>query len=280
MRHSADHLQVREHVVAAGTEWTGFSTGWIFLQITDGAGYLLTAGTTLALDAGDLVVLLPHTDWVVRSSQLGRLRAVYFGADPTQLDGLFSLADQQALRRAARSAERRPWHLPATHPVAEQFRALARAARSADALAHRGTLLQLATTVWGQFLGHTMTTASPATTTEAHFLELVRDRTAQDLAHEPVTALARQCGCSPRHFARLFKAHFGRSFQQEKMAIRLRRACQLLATTDEKIATIAADCGLPHVGLFCQMFKKHFKTTPTQWRRQARRRATVARARR
>jgi AraC-like DNA-binding protein len=80
--------------------------------------------------------------------------------------------------------------------------------------------------------------------------------------------LSRSCGCSPRHFSRLFCAHFGVSFRAKQTEMRLHKASQILLESDAKVINVAMDSGYRHLGLFNAMFKRRFGMTPTEYRRQ------------
>ncbi len=66
--------------------------------------------------------------------------------------------------------------------------------------------------------------------------------------HRKLDALT---GCSPNKFIRI---------------IRLKKAKELLKSTDESISSIALDCGFNDPGYFSRVFKQEFGTTPQEWR--------------
>jgi len=89
-----------------------------------------------------------------------------------------------------------------------------------------------------------------------------------DLMTYPSDKLAEMCGCSARHFRRLFRKHFKTSIRAKQTELRLEKARQMLVETDEKVLSVAAECGYRHLGFFNAMFKKKFGLTPSEWRRQ------------
>ena len=92
-----------------------------------------------------------------------------------------------------------------------------------------------------------------------------------DLQHRKPQELAQRCGCSPRHFRRLFREHFGHSLMPKKTELRIDKAKQLLAQTNSKIIDVALECGFQHVGLFASTFHRYTRMTPSQYRRRKRR---------
>lgn len=60
----------------------------------------------------------------------------------------------------------------------------------------------------------------------------------------------------------------GISFVEYVLRLRLREATLRLINTDEAVARIASDCGFADVKAFNVAFKKHFRITPTEYRKQ------------
>jgi AraC-like DNA-binding protein len=80
--------------------------------------------------------------------------------------------------------------------------------------------------------------------------------------------LASQARCSPRHASRLFTELVGVSFREKQAELRLARACDLLATTDSKVAEVALESGYQSTSLFSAMFKQRLGISPAKWRAQ------------
>ena len=81
-----------------------------------------------------------------------------------------------------------------------------------------------------------------------------------------LTETARQLGISPRHLSRLLREHTGRSFTGLLREARIERASELLATTDESLATIADLCGFCDQAYFTHVFQATRRMTPRQFR--------------
>ena len=93
--------------------------------------------------------------------------------------------------------------------------------------------------------------------------------TEEDFLNSSPADLAAYCGCSLRHFSRLFRHRFEVSLRERKKELRLLKARQMLTETDSRVMTVAGACGYRHLGVFNALFKKRFGVTPTECRRQA-----------
>jgi AraC-like DNA-binding protein len=78
--------------------------------------------------------------------------------------------------------------------------------------------------------------------------------------------LAAMCGCSLRHFRRLFRQVFGVSLRDTVTRLRLEHARGLLRHSDQKVVDIALESGFQTLGLFNVLFKRQYGVTPTGWR--------------
>ena len=98
-------------------------------------------------------------------------------------------------------------------------------------------------------------------------LRLIRARACHRLSPDDVadaTALSR------RSLDRHFTKHIGRSIHDEIVRTKLLASKRLLAETDLKVSAIASRCDFGHAAQFCNVFKKAFGVTPTEYRRQCR----------
>ena len=90
--------------------------------------------------------------------------------------------------------------------------------------------------------------------------------------HRDVTRdeTARHTGVSPSHLSRLLVAHTGRSFRQLLRESRIARASELLSTSDEPLATVAALSGYCDQAYFTNVFQRAKHLTPRQFREASR----------
>jgi len=97
------------------------------------------------------------------------------------------------------------------------------------------------------------------------------DHLADDLG---VEALARQCGMSPRTFARAFGRETGTTPAVFVEELRVEAAQRLLETTDLTVAAIAGRVGLHHAETLHRAFRRRLGTTPDRYRQHFARRAS------
>jgi AraC family transcriptional regulator len=89
--------------------------------------------------------------------------------------------------------------------------------------------------------------------------DLNRDLTAK--------ALAKIANYSEQHFHRVFKEHVGDSINQYVRKMRLEASAnQLMFAPDKTVLEIATKCGFQSLSSFSQAFKKHFHSSPGNWR--------------
>lgn len=87
---------------------------------------------------------------------------------------------------------------------------------------------------------------------------------AEDLS---LDSIARKIGFSKYHFARLFKAHTGKSFYRYLNSVRMSNAQSMLTDPDISITAIAYSVGYTSMSSFIRMFKDFYGCTPSHYRR-------------
>lgn len=68
------------------------------------------------------------------------------------------------------------------------------------------------------------------------------------------------------YVSRLFKREIGKTFLDVLTGTRLKKACELLAESDNRIYEIAEMVGFQDSGYFSQVFKKYYDMTPSEYR--------------
>ena len=81
--------------------------------------------------------------------------------------------------------------------------------------------------------------------------------------------IAKIGGYNVNYTSQFFKRQLGVSFLEYLLRMRLREATVRLANSDDAVAHIASSCGFADIKAFNVAFKKHFHTTPTEYRKQA-----------
>lgn len=252
----------------AGTEWPLSDTCWHFIGVTQGSGYWMIQSGPDQLNAGDLLVVPPNLKGEIRASQVGDLRLCHFGFVPELLGGFLTAAESGALENLSTPGQARPQIFRADEPAAREFVTVAAGKAATNNLTQRCRMLEVALSI----LSDRLPAAKPAPTSRfasaaERFQQLIASMLESELIRHTPEALARACGCSARHFSRLFSAHFGISFRAKQTEMRLHKACQLLLESDSRVIQVAMDSGYRHLGLFNAMFKRRFGMTPTQYRR-------------
>ncbi len=110
----------------------------------------------------------------------------------------------------------------------------------------------------------------PAPLVVAEALAYIRANLQRDVTRDET---AWHAGVSPGHLSRLLRAHTGRSFRELLRESRIARAAELLSTTDEPLAAVAALSGYCDQAYFTNVFQRTRHATPRQFREAARARA-------
>lgn len=79
-------------------------------------------------------------------------------------------------------------------------------------------------------------------------------------------AYAAECNLSTSRFVHLFKESTGTSPKSYIIAIRIKKACELLENTDLSIQKIGETVGINDQNYFSRLFKKHTKKSPSEYR--------------
>jgi AraC-like DNA-binding protein len=221
------------------------------------------------LTEGEILVLGPAALGVVRASQINPVVLHGFSFAPDMLCGFFTLSERHFFETSLTGAAAEIQFLPSTHPLARRFAALATRVAHGAEMSHRAELLGLA----GAFFGEKMSRRSPSAErgvfAQARFEQLIARMPDLEIIHHTPEDLARLCGCSPRHFNRLFRECFGQSPRGRQTELRLLKASHLLARSSEKVMDIALASGYRSLSLFNSLFKKRFGLSPSQWRSRA-----------
>jgi AraC family transcriptional regulator, dual regulator of chb operon len=229
--------------------------------VLEGQGWHHLNGRCLPLAKGDLVGIRPQD-------------AHWFSTDKDQCLGFVNLAVSAALWQSFHTVlGLDPWLLKSLevtlHPAETQRLAheLDQIAKSEDPLALLRVLNRIR-----EFLtqpGDHSTDPPPA------WLEALRRELAEraEALVEPVGYWQKRSGRSPEHLARSCRRYYGITFSELLNRARIERAKFLLRNTDEKVTTIAFDCGYGNLANFHRVFARLTGRTPNAWRRLGR--ATV-----
>ncbi len=259
------HLFINEYDLAPGSEWKNESPGWTIVLLSQGACYWIAPEDVRDLKAGEIIVIGCRSEGVLRASQIAAARLHFFYFRPEHLVGLLSLSDRLSLDAFAQLNETRK--IPADDPAAREFSALAQNNSHGRNFFSRCRILHLVALIFGDAMPALAPARRNVGTTLKRFEEVITRIPDDELINYPSKKMAEMCGCSLRHFRRMFRNQFKTSIRAKQTDLRLEKARQLLAETDEKIFAVAFDSGYRHLGFFNMMFKKKFGVTPSQWRR-------------
>jgi AraC-like DNA-binding protein len=82
--------------------------------------------------------------------------------------------------------------------------------------------------------------------------------------------VAREAALSPYHFIRVFKAVFGETPHQVRIAARLDRARQLLSVGEQSVTDVCVEVGFSSLGTFSHLFARRVGSPPSEYRRRIR----------
>lgn len=261
-------LTIGQLLIRPGTERTLCAEGWLVCRICGGTGYVLGGKTALDLVPGATLVMPGKRAWPIRASQLATLRICHFALHPRKLAGLLTLAEQRAFELLAHADEDCVRVFLRDEAPARQFENICAQRRQAPQPVLRAEMLLLGL----RTLCHA-TAPAPAPPVgpglETRFRGLVRCLTAADLLECTTVELARQCGCSARHFRRLYSDCFGQPLVASQTQLRIDQAQRLLGESNAKVIEVALECGFSHLGFFNATFKRLVGMTPSEWRQTA-----------
>lgn len=101
------------------------------------------------------------------------------------------------------------------------------------------------------------------------WLQSARQIVMNDLALAcSVEKLAREANLSRSHYSHLFKAATGLSPASWVQQVRLEEVARRLTHTDDKLQKIAAQTGYGDANHLCKVFRRYFRLSPNQFRRQ------------
>lgn len=261
------HLRLQEFRLPPGEEWKNAGDAWRFLRVDAGAAYWMGEPRAHALAAGEMLVVPPSANAVILASQLNEVVLHGFAFDPDYLCGTLSLEERNFFEQRKTAGSPVPLLLPSAHPASRRFAELLAESDPPGALARFARILQIVSGVFDEDLRLSLNHHVPSNSASTRFEQLVAAMPDVELIHHSPAQLARLCGCSSRHFNRMFWKQFGSSIRTRQTELRLLRARQLLSSTNGKIVQVAFDSGYRNVSLFNALFKRRFGVTPSQWRR-------------
>ena len=103
-------------------------------------------------------------------------------------------------------------------------------------------------------------------------LQYIKEHITEDLSLEKV---AKSMSFSPIHFHNTFKAAVGKTLRDYVEEQRLKKAINLLTTTDYSLTKISFECGFSSQSYFSCVFKRRMKKTPREYEKDIRSRYEI-----
>jgi len=263
VRSRGGHLVLETHTLAPLIRWRPELLDWGIFIVASGAASLHDVGMTRVLEAGDVVALPAGSAACFTGAGKSSSRIHHYLVSLELLTGVFSHSERR--RMVAIAARKQP--LVRRFTVAEFVRLSAGDSHSSPSLM-RCEMLRLLALLLADQQVDAAALARGSQTARERVADLLRQRPESVLVSHTVDELARFCGCSQRHFSRLFHETSGVCIRERQIQLRLEQAGQLLRESNVKIIEVAMDSGYRHLGLFNTMFKKRFGMTPGEWRRE------------
>jgi AraC-like DNA-binding protein len=262
------HLRLEQIRLLPGQEWTDEGDVWRFCAIADGVAYWLGSSPCRDLNQGDMIVLGPRLKALVRASQLNKVVLQEFTFAPASLGAFFTFAERDLFEKRDLPAVSAPEFFDRSHPLAESFaRLIHRKTGEAD-MTERANLLGLVASFFDLGCSLPRLSQSLLTSAQNRFEQLMSQISEQEIAEQTAAELGRLCGCSPRHFNRLFRRRFGQSLRARQTEMRLVQAGQMLTGTKRKVMEIAQLTGYRSLSVFNVMFKNRYGINPSTFRKE------------
>jgi AraC-like DNA-binding protein len=259
------HLMLKEMKLPQGGEWTPQFRGWCFLQIKSGICYWQEPGGARELPAGSVLIRAREARGALWASQLSGVEIAYFCLEPEKLAGLLSLGEQRCFQRASEKWSMRV--LAPSDPMAARFKELCLNGSGSN-LSARLKLLQLFVDLFAREFEEPPAPGVEEKDGRGRLRRLLNQMAASEFVELSLSDLAPKMCCSQRHLSRLFREEVGASFREKQTELRLVKACELLANSDEKVVEVALTSGYQSNSLFNLLFKKRFGISPGKWREQ------------
>lgn len=96
-------------------------------------------------------------------------------------------------------------------------------------------------------------------------ISFIKENLTSDLSLETMASYA---GFSPIHFHNCFKASTGKTLREYVEEQRIKKAANMLVTTDSKLTEIAYECGFSSQSYFSYAFKRKMHLTPREYAKE------------
>lgn len=265
-------IQIEPVSVDSGQGWCTPTGSWHFLLVVQGEPVCDSLKPHTPLFKGDIVVAHPSAAICVCNegyeTALGNLLSI----NPDYLRPLISGSRRSALEQMA---GRNQGHrlLSSRNPSAFSISEILQKRLPSPPQAHN-VAVQLVNHLLHQLpvpVGPAAVQATPAIQFSVQYLQermktYLEQLDPADLAVLGASDLADAVQCSPRELSRLLQNQYGCSFTQLKNKLRLRKAEQQLANSDDSVTEIARKAGFSQTSALSSIFQRKYGESPSIWR--------------
>jgi hypothetical protein len=231
------HLRVRQRSLQPGEEWLSHDGLWHFIRLSSGIAYWLGLPRNRSLNAGELLVMSPVVTGTLRASQICEAVLHEFSFSPDLLFGFLTLDERRFFEDGEAGDRRHVRFLPSTHAASQRFAAMTERGGKCHSLAERAEVIGILAAVFDRGISEASLKSWAGASAQTRFEELMSTLPDIEMLNNTPGELAAFCGCSLRHFNRLFKKRFGVSARA--------RQSQLRALTVKQLGSLrAAEAGL------------------------------------
>lgn len=259
-------LEIEELRLTPGQEWGTPADQWRFILLKQGSAYWLETTRPRELATGELLVVPEGSVGTIRASQLSEVALDWFGFRPESIVGFFSVPEREWIEKDAAAALGTLATLPATHPFAQEMTKLRGSAGEENPTVRRARALFFALQVMTQGMPQLRSNSHRAGAAGQLFEQIISRMPDAELIRHDSEELARLCGCTPRHFNRLFRMRFGTATRVRQTELRLIKARHLLESSTSPVSQVALECGYRSLSLFNSLFRRKFGMSPLEWR--------------
>src|SRR5262249_41900787 len=125
------------------------------------------------------------------------------------------------------------------HAAAKEFSALIDSQPNTNALSPRCQMMQIISHVFEKEIIKAQPRHRNRPTAKDRFAQMINEMPASELITRTHEDLAKLCGCSSRHFSRLFRDHFGLCLRKKQFELRVAKEHQLLPESNPHAFTSA-----------------------------------------